>query len=210
MGKVFRVVCIGILGLLLVTGCAKAPTQEVADAKAQVAAATTEDTKAYAAGELDQLNKNLAAAEEEVKLQSGKLFGNFDKAKEMLAAIKTDAENVSRVAAQKKEAAQKAKEEARNAAVAAQAQATAAIDAAKTLLAQVPVNKRTKAQIETINADLAKYGKSILGIQALIGQEKFSEAVDNANIIKGNAESVKSQVQAIIEQEASKATKKKK
>ena len=83
-------------------------------------------------------------------------------------------------------------------------------DAAKTLLAQVPVNKRTKAQIETINADLAKYGKSILGIQALIGQEKFSEAVDNANIIKGNAESVKSQVQAIIEQEASKATKKKK
>ena len=207
MGNVFRMVCIGILGLLLVTGCAKAPTQEVADAKAQVEAVTTEDTKAYAAGELDQLNKDLAAAEEEVKLQGDKLFGNFDKAKEMLAAIKTAAENVSSVAAQKKEAARKAKEEARNAAVEAQVQATAAIDTAKALLAQVPVNKRTKTQIETINADLVNYGESISGIQALLDQEKFSEVVDSANLIKGNAESVTSQVQAIIEQEASKKKK---
>jgi hypothetical protein len=207
MGSLFRLVCTGILGLLLVAGCAKAPTQEVADAKSQVEAVTTEDTKAYAAAELDQLNKDLAAAEEEVKLQSDKLFGNFDKAKEMLAAIKGAAENVSSVAAQKKEAERKAKEEAMNAAVAAQAQAAAAIDAAKTLLATVPVNKRTKAQIETINADLLKYGESISGIQALIDQEKFSEGVDSARLIKENAETVTGQVQAIIEQEASRKKK---
>jgi hypothetical protein len=203
MGNVFRLVCVGMLSALLVTGCAKAPTQEVADAKAQVEAATTADTQAYAADALVQLNSDLAAAEEEVKLQDDKLFGNFDKAKEMLAAIKPAAENVTSVAAQKKE-------EARNTAVAAQAQATAAIDAAKALIAQAPINKDTKAQIETINSAFVTYEGSISGIQASIDQGNFSEAVDSANLLKGNAGSVASQVQAIIDQEASKKVSKKK
>ena len=192
MGNLFKLVIVGILSAFLVTGCAKAPEQEITNAKAQIEAATTADVQTYAADELAQVNSDLNAALEEVKVQDEKWFGNFDKAKEMLAAIKTSSDNVTAVAAQRKE-------EAKNAAIAAQAEAVAAIEAAKALLAQAPKGKETKAEIEMLNADLTGYEESLAGIQASIDQEKYGEAKDSANLIKENAASVSSQVQAAID-----------
>jgi len=192
MGNLFKLVIIGILSAFLVTGCAKAPEQEITNAKAQIEAATTADVQTYAADEIAQLNSDLNAALEEVKVQDEKWFGNFDKAKEMLAAIKTSSDNVTAVAAQRKE-------EAKQAAIAAQAEAVAAIEAAKALLAQAPKGKETKAEIEMLSADLTGYEESLAGIQASIDQEKYTEAKDSANLIKENAASVSSQVQAAID-----------
>jgi hypothetical protein len=192
MGNLFKLVIVGILSAFLVTGCAKAPEQEITNAKAQIEAATTADVQTYAADELAQVNSDLNAALEEVKVQDEKWFGNFDKAKEMLAAIKTSSDNVTAVAAQRKE-------EAKNAAIAAQAEAVAAIEAAKALLAQAPKGKETKAEIEMLSADLTGYEESLAGIQASIDQEKYTEAKDSANLIKENAANVSSQVQAAID-----------
>jgi hypothetical protein len=197
MGNLFKLVIVGILCAFLVTGCAKAPTQEISDATAAIAAATTTDTQTYAAAELTKLTADMEAAQAEVKIKDDKWFGNFDKAKQMLAAIKTDAANVTAVAAQKKE-------EAKNAAIAAQAEAVAAIEAAKALLAQAPKGKETKAEIEMLNADLTGYQDSLAGIQASIDQEKYAEAKDSANLIKENAASVSSQVQAAIDKKSKK------
>jgi hypothetical protein len=192
MKNLFKLVIIGILSAFLVTGCAKAPEQEMTNAKAQIEAATTADVQTYAADELAQVNSDLNAALEEVKVQDEKWFGNFDKAKEMLAAVKTSSDNVIAVAAQRKE-------EAKQAAIAAQAEAVAAIEAAKALLAQAPKGKETKAEIEMLNADLTGYEESLAGIQASLDQEKYTEAKDSANLIKENAASVSSQVQAAID-----------
>jgi hypothetical protein len=192
MGNLFKLLVIGILSAFLVTGCAKAPEQEITNAKAQIEAATTADVQAYAADELSQLNNDLNAALEEVKVQDEKWFGNFDKAKEMLAAIKTSSDNVTAVAAQRKE-------EAKQAAIAAQAEAVAAIEAAKALLAQAPKGKETKAEIEMLGADLTGAEASLAGIQTSIDSEKYGEAKDSANLIKEKAASVSSQVQAAID-----------
>ncbi len=192
MKNLCKLVIIGILSAFLVTGCAKAPEQEMTNAKAQIEAATTADVQTYAADELAQLNSDLNAALEEVKVQDEKWFGNFDKAKEMLAAVKTSSDNAIAVAAQRKE-------EAKQAAIAAQAEAVAAIEAAKALLAQAPKGKETKAEIEMLNADLTGYEESLAGIQSSIDQEKYTEAKDSANLIKENAASVSSQVQAAID-----------
>jgi len=192
MKNLFKLVIVGILSAFLVTGCAKAPEQEITNAKAQIEAATTADVQTYAADELAQVNSDLNAALEEVKVQDEKWFGNFDKAKEMLAAIQTSSNNVTAVAAQRKE-------EAKNAAIAAQAEAVAAIEAAKALLTQAPKGKETKAEIEMLSADLTGYEESLAGIQASIDQEKYTEAKDSANLIKENAASVSSQVQAAID-----------
>ena len=197
MKNLLRLIVVGLFSVLLVAGCAKAPTQEMTDAKAKVEAVTNADTQTYAAEELAQLTNDLNAAIEEVNVQDEKWFGNFDKAKEMLAAIGTSADNVTAVAAQKKE-------EAKNAAVAAQAEAIAAIEAAKALLAQAPTGKETKAEIEMLNSDLAGYEESLAGIQASIDQEKYAEASDSANLIKENAASVSSQVQAALDKVKSK------
>ena len=192
MRNLFKLVIIGILSAFLVTGCAKAPEQEMTSAKALIESATTADVQAYAADELAQLSSDLNAALEEVKVQDEKWFGNFDKAKEMLAAINTSAGNVTAVAAQRKE-------EAKQAAIATQAEAVAAIEAAKALLAQAPKGKETKAEIEMLNADLTGYAESLAGIQTSIDQEKYTEAKDSANLIKEKAASVSSQVQAAID-----------
>jgi hypothetical protein len=192
MGNLFKLLVIGILSAFLVTGCAKAPEQEITNAKAQIEATTTADVQAYAADELSQLNNDLNAALEEVKVQDEKWFGNFDKAKEMLAAIKTSSDNVTAVAAQRKE-------EAKQAAIAAQAEAVAAIEAAKALLAQAPKGKETKAEIEMLGADLTGAEASLAGIQTSIDSEKYGEAKDSANLIKEKAASVSSQVQAAID-----------
>jgi hypothetical protein len=197
MGNLFKLVITGILGAFLVTGCAKAPEQEITNAKAQIEAATTADVQAYAADELAQLNSDLNSALEEVKVQDEKWFGNFDKAKEMLAAVKTSSDNVIAVAAQRKE-------EAKQAAIAAQAEAVAAIEAAKALLAQAPKGKETKAEIEMLNADLTGYEESLAGIQASIDQEKYAEAKDSASLIKEKAASVSTQVQAAIDKKKKK------
>jgi len=197
MGNLFKLVIIGILSAFLVTGCAKAPTQEMTEAKAQVEASATTDAQTYAAEELAQLNSELKAAEEEVKVQDDKWFGNFDKAKEMLAAIKPAADNVSAVAATRKE-------EAKNAAIAAQSEALAAIEAAKALVAQAPTGKETKAEIEMIKMDIAGIEESLAGIQASIDQEKYSEATDSATVIKDKATSISNEVTAALEKVKSK------
>jgi hypothetical protein len=197
MGNLFKLLVIGILSAFLVTGCAKAPEQEITNAKAQIEAATTADAQTYAADELAKLNSDLNAALEEVKVQDEKWFGNFDKAKEMLAAIKTSSDNVTAVAAQRKE-------EAKQAAIAAQAEAVAAIEAAKALLAQAPKGKETKAEIEMLSADLTGAEASLAGIQTSIDSEKYGEAKDSANLIKEKAASVSSQVQAAIDKKKKK------
>jgi tRNA U34 5-carboxymethylaminomethyl modifying GTPase MnmE/TrmE len=197
MRNLFKVLVIGILSAFLVTGCAKPPTQEMTAAKAQVEAATTADAQSYAATELTQLASDLKAAEDEVKIQDEKWFGNFNKAKEMLAAIKTSADNVTAVASQRKE-------EAKQTAITTQSEAVAAIEAAKALLAQAPKGKETKAEIEILNADLTGAQESLAGIQTSIDQEKYTEAKDSANLIKEKAASVSSQVQAALDKKKKK------
>lgn len=192
MKQLYRLIIFGLISALVLTGCDKAPTQEITDAKAQVEAATTADTQTYAADELAQLTSTLEAAEEEVKTQDEKWFGNFDKAKEMLAAIKPSAENVSVVAAQRKE-------EARNKAVTAQYEAVVAIADAKALLEQAPTGKETKADIEYFKADLAGLEETLTGLQQSIDEEKYSEAVDSANVIKEMASSISVEISQALE-----------
>jgi hypothetical protein len=205
MKQLYKLLMLGLVVAFLATGCAKAPTQEVNDAKAAIEAVTNADTQTYAKDELANVNAAMEAANAEVKLQDDKWFGNFDKAKTMLAAIKTDSENVKTVAATKKE-------EAKNAAITAQTDAKAAIDAANALVAQAPTGKETKADIEAFKADLTGLTESLAGIQASIDGEKYTEASDSANVIKEKAASISTEVQAALdkvnEKKAAKGKKK--
>jgi len=201
MKNLCKLAIVGILCTFLATGCAKPPTQEMANAKAAIEAVTNVDTQTYAADELAKLTSDMTAAEEEVKVQDEKWFGNFDKAKQMLAAINTAAENVKTVAATKKE-------EAKNAAIAAQGEAKAAIDAANALVAEAPTGKETKADIEMFKADLTGLQESLAGIQTSIDQEKYAEAKDSATSIKDKAASISSQVQAALDKVKAKKGKK--
>jgi hypothetical protein len=209
MSKLFNLLIIAIVGAFLLTGCAKAPTQEMNDSKAAVEAVINADSQTYAKDELAKAQSDLDAANAEVKTQDAKfLFKNFDKAKQMLAAVKTEADNVKAVAANKKE-------EAKQAAIAAQTDAKKAIDDANALLAQAPTGKETKADIEAFKADLTGLSDSLAGLQQSIDQEKYADASSNAATIKGKATDVATQITAALEKVKAKkgakapATKKK-
>jgi len=197
MKNLFTVIVFGILSAFIVSGCQKAPTQEVADAKARIEAVTNADTQTYAADELAQLTKDLNAALEEIKVQDEKWFGNYDNAKVMLSAIDSSAENVTAVAAQRKE-------EAKNAAVNAQMEALAAIESAKALVDQAPTGKETKADIEMFKMDISGLEESLAGLQSSIDMEKYSEALDSANIIKEKALSISNEITLALEKVKSK------
>ena len=192
MGKLTKSIILGLVAAFILSGCAKTPTQDINDSKALVEAVTNADTNTYASEELAKLNSDLTAALDEVKIQDDKWFSNYDKAKTMLTALKPDAENIKTVAAQRKE-------EAKNNAIAAQTEAMSAIEAAKELLAKAPTGKETKADIEMFKADLLGLGESLTALQQTIDEEKYSDALNSANVIKEKAGSISNDVTLALE-----------
>lgn len=84
-----------IAGLALVSslaGCGKPPQEEMNSAKASIEAAAAEGSAKYVAEDDKKVNDAYAAAQEEIKVQEAKWFKNYDKAKQLLAQAKADAD----------------------------------------------------------------------------------------------------------------------
>jgi hypothetical protein len=196
MSKLLNVLLSLIVAAFFLTGCGKVPTQQINDAKAQVAAATNIETQTYAPVELTKLNSDLEAALNLVKIQQDMWLSRYGKAITMLTAIKESSENVKAVAAQKKE-------EAKNKAIAAQTDAKNAIDAAQALFAKA-TGKVTKAYIKAFRDAVTGLQDSLPEIQQSIGQEKYIEAANTANAIKDKATNISKQFQAGLDKAKSK------
>lgn len=177
---------------LMLSACGKQPTLEINDTKAAIEAAQTEGGEKYAKDEVRALNDELNVAMEEVKTQDAKFLKNYDRAKEMLAQVKSTAETLKAEIPAKKE-------KANNDAVAAVEAAKTAIADAKALLGQAPAGKGTAADIEALKADVAGLEASLAEAQGLIAGEDYFTAIDNANGISTKAAEVSTQVTQALE-----------
>jgi hypothetical protein len=175
----------------LFTACAKAPTQELSDSQAAISAAAAAGASKYAAPELAALDGGIAAAQTEIKGQEGKFFKNYDKAKEILAKTKADADALKASIPARKEAARKAAVEAQN-------QAVTAVDGAKKLLAKAPKGKGTKADLAMLASDLSGLNAALAEVQALVTSEDFLPAADKANQVKAKAGEISAQIEAAM------------
>jgi len=197
MSRYFVVALSALALIVMLSACAKEPTQEMTDAKAAIDAAVAEGGEKYAKDEVKALNDQITAAQDEIKAQEGKFFKKYDKAKEILAKVKTDAEALKTQLPAKKE---KAKTDA-----------TAAVDAAKTavaeakaLLSKAPRGKGTKADIEALKADVAGLEDSLKEVDTLMTNEEYFGAIEKAESIKTKAGEVSTQINEAL---AKKATK---
>jgi hypothetical protein len=184
-----------VLGLsLLLAGCASAPTEEINATKAAVAAVQTDDVRTYAPDSLqaaqDELNKALA----EVQTQDNKF------------ALSRDYKQASAVLKSAKDLAEKAKNDAQANKLKAKADAEAtiaalpsALEEAKKVLAKAPRGKDTKADIEAMQNDLKLAEEALNGANQAMGQEKYKDALAQANSAKEKASSVIAQVQKALE-----------
>ena len=176
----------------LFAGCAKPPTMEMEAAKTKIDAAVAVGAEKYAKDGLKSLNDTWQAAQDEVKKQEGKLFKNYDAAKQLIAKADADAVALKAETEQKKEAA-------KNEANAASAAAATAVTEAETLLAQAPTGKGTKADIEAMKADLAGIKNSLGEISSMITGEDYFAATDKAKAVSAKAAEISASVQAAIE-----------
>jgi len=171
------------------TACAKAPTEEINATKASVDAAVAEGAQQYTPEDYKMVTDGLAAANAEIKVQEEKFFKNFDKAKQMLAKTKADAEALKGKVAQRKE-------ELKQAAIATLAQATASLTEAKDLLAKAPKGKGSKADIEAMQTDLAGVEAMLPEVQPMIDSGDFIGANEKANAILARVTAIIDEVKA--------------
>jgi hypothetical protein len=183
------------------TACAKAPTEEVNATKGSLDAAVAEGAQQYTPEDYKMVADQLAAANAEIKVQEEKFFKNFDKAKQILAKAKADADALKgKVVARK--------EELKKAAIATMAQANTALAEAKALLAKAPKGKGSKADIEAMATDLAGVEAMIPEVQPMIDKGDFIGANEKANAILARINAVSAEVNAAIEKQgAAKAAK---
>lgn len=135
------------LTLLLVTGCAQAPNEQIQSAEQAVKEARDSGAAVYAPHEYARLEGALMALQKEVEDQNAKfaLLRDYGKAHELMNAAKEEAKQVRREAERKTE-------EAKATALQAQQVALDAVKEARDLVAKAPMGK-DRAALEAIRAD---------------------------------------------------------
>jgi hypothetical protein len=193
---------VGLLAFL--TSCGQKPAKEIDETTASMNTVISEGLGKYAPEDEKKLKDGMAAVMEEIKVQEGKTFKNFDKTKQMLADVQKSANEM-------KQALPAKKEQAKQGALAASEAAKAAVEEAKNLLAKAPKGKGTAADIEALRGDVKGIEDMLPEVQGLIDKEDYSAAVSKANAIKEKATGITGQVQQALEKvQAGKAAKGKK
>lgn len=182
-----------VLALAFVAvACAKPPEQDMTAAQQAITDANTAEAGTYAKDALASAQAQMDSAKAEIEAQKQKWFPNYDKAKEMLTAAKSGAE-------QAKTQAVANKEQAKNDATAAIAEAKTAIDTATATLAGAPKGKGTKADLDQYTADLEAAKASVADAEAKMGTENYNEALDAARGARDKANQINSDIMAAME-----------
>ena len=200
-----RSICIGVvllLGLVVMVGCAKPPTQEMQAASAAVEKARSAEAEKYATPEFRALRDSLSAMTAEVERQKSRFFivRSYKKATAMTQTVNSLAGQVEQKAIENKAQLKRESEELL-------AQAQAAVDSAVAALESAPVGKDTKADIEQLKADLAGLQASLPEVRNAHAQEDFTGAKSKSQGIVSGAENIKMQVQAAVEKVKAKRTR---
>ena len=191
MKNIVKGLTLALVIVFAFTSCAKQPTQQMDAAKAAIQAVVDAKGSIYAKDELNKLNGDLQAAMDEVTAQSKKFFKKYGKAKEMLAAVVTNADAAKALIPGRIADAKAAAEAAVN-------DAKTAWEEAKALLEKAPKGKGTKADIEAMKADLAGLETAMGDVQAAMTAEDYFGAKDKAIVIKEKAVAIAEQVNAAI------------
>ena len=183
---------LGVMILALLLGCSKKPEQELSDSKSMLEAVAAEGGEKYAAEELNVIQNEMTAALDEMAVQDGKFFKNYDKTKEMLAQVKAKSEALQAEIPARKE---KAKTDAQ----ASLDAATMAVADAKALLGKEPKGKGSMADIAAFNADVQGLESALTEAQGLMTSEDYFVAMDKANGIKDKASEISTQITEALE-----------
>jgi len=179
---------------LLFFACASAPKEEISATQSAIQAAQADDVRTYAADSLKDAEDTMAKATAEVQAQDAKfaLSRDYKAASELLKQAKGKADKALTDAT-----ANKAKVKAEAEALIGTLAQTLAD--AKKALATAPRGKDTKAELEAMQNDLKSAEEAATAAGTGMSQDKFAEALAQANTAKTKAMGIIEQVTAAKE-----------
>lgn len=178
--------------LLLVFGCAKAPTDKLAAAEQAVNEARTAGAADYMAEDFAKIEGMLANAKIEISQQDDKvaMLRDYEKAEQFLVAAQTESARVMGDVGRKKE-------EVKAAAIQAHRDAQGAVKAAQQLVAKAPVGK-DRAALEAIKADVRGLSTSLNEVAAALEAGDYKTAQAKAKAIQDKSQSVSAEIQSAL------------
>ena len=188
------IVALSLAAAMLFFACASAPKEEIAATQAAIQASQTDDVKTYAPESLNAATDAMSKATAEVQTQDNKF------------ALSRDYKAASDLLKQAKDLAAKAQTDAQanKAKTKADAETTIAgltplLDEAKKALATAPKGKDTKADLEAMQNDLKSAEEAATAASTAMSQEKYMDALGQANTAKTKASGIVDQVKAAKE-----------
>ena len=194
MMRMGSIVVFTMVAALLFFGCASAPKEEIAATQSALQAAQTDDVRTYAPESMKAAEDLMSKATAEVQTQDNKfaLSRDYKAASDLLKQAKD-------AAAKSQTDAQEAKTKAKADAEATIATLTTLLEDAKKALATAPKGKDTKAELEALQADLTAAGEASTAASQAMSQEKYADALAQANTAKTKATAIIDQVNAAKE-----------
>lgn len=180
------------LALILATGCAKPPTEQIEAAEKAIKDAQQSGAATYVAEEFAKIEGILAALKKEVSDQDAKfaLLRDYGKVEQLAATATADAERV-------KAAAEKKKEEAKAAALQAQQIAQDSVKATLDLVAKAPAGK-DRAALEAIKADAEALKASLNQVQMALDKADYQVAQTQAKAIHEKSAAVSHEIETAL------------
>jgi len=180
------------LAILLVTGCAKPPTEQIEAAEKAVNEALQSGAATYTAEEYAKLEAALAALKKEVGDQDGRfaLVRDYGKAEQLAATAIVDAERVKTEAINKKE-------EGKTAALQAQQVAQEAVNSTLDLVAKAPSGK-DRAALEAIKNDAEALKGLLNEVQNALDKEDYPAAQTQAKAIHEKSQAISAEIQQAL------------
>jgi hypothetical protein len=178
--------------LLILTACAKPPTEQIEAAEKAVKEAQASGASTYVPDEYAKIEGTLAALKKDETDQEGKfaLFRDYGKVEQLALAAKSEAERL-------KTEATKKKEEAKAAALQAQQVAQEAVKTTLALVAKAPTGK-DRAALESIKADAEALKASLNQVQMAIDTSDYPTAQTKAKAIHEKSQAVSREIETAL------------
>jgi len=157
-----------------------------------------EGSEKYAAEDSRKVAEAMAAAMEEIRIQESRLFKNYEKANQMLAQVKTDAEALKVKAASEKERLMKQ-------AMADMAMAQRAYAEARDLLDNVPVAMGTAPELEALEAGVAELEAALQEMQPMFDAGEYLLLSEKALDINEKAAALSDEIRTAVDKLAAAA-----
>ena len=190
-----KVIAVGLIGIaiILVTGCAQPPTEQLEAAQKSVEIAQAAGAVEYAKADFTALEQQFALAKDEIAKQEKALsiFRSYRDADKMLVKVVEAGGSVAAKAAQNKEAA-------KTAAIALEKEALQVVASTKELIAKTPTGKE-RAAVEVIKQDVAGLERSLSAIHQLIEKEDYIGAEAQAKAVMEEGKALSMEIQIAID-----------